>query len=118
MDRRLSVALAEAVLAVHVAAVMLNVFGLVAIPLGGWRGWRVVRRFWWRLLHVAATAAVAVQAVAGCACFLTLWQDALADLGTGRVRPSSGKRPLATAAARRPGICAILTRWREKRRGA
>ncbi len=84
MDRPLSVALAEAVLALHVGVILFNVFGLVAIPLGGWRGWRFVRRFWWRLLHVAAMAAVAVQAVGGRACFLTLWQDALAGLGTDR----------------------------------
>ncbi len=31
----------------------------------------------WRGLHVASLAVVAVQAVAGRACFLTLWQDAL-----------------------------------------
>lgn len=69
--------LAEIVLAVHVGIILFNVFGLVVIPIGGWRGWRFVRGFWWRALHVAAMAAVAVQAVAGRACFLTLWQGEL-----------------------------------------
>ena len=84
MDRQLFVALAEALLALHVGVILFNLFGLVAIPLGGWRGWRFVRGFWWRVLHVVAMAAVAVQAVAGRACFLTVWQDALARSEAGR----------------------------------
>jgi hypothetical protein len=70
--------LAIVILAVHVAVIAFNLFGLVAIPLGGWRGWRFVRVTWWRALHLAALAAVALQALFGRACFLTLWQDALA----------------------------------------
>lgn len=85
MDRQLSVALAEAVLALHVCVILFNLFGFVTIPLGGWRGWRFVCGFWWRLLHVVAMMAVAVQAVAGRACFLTLWQYALAGAGAGRM---------------------------------
>lgn len=84
MDRQLARTLAELVLAIHVVVILFNVFGLVAIPLGGWRGWRFVRIFWWRALHVAAMAVVAIQAVAGRACFLTLWQDALAGAGPAR----------------------------------
>jgi hypothetical protein len=71
--RRASVALAEAVLALHGGVILFNLLGLVAMPLGGWRGRRFVRGFWWRVSHVAAMSAVAVQAVAGRACFLTLW---------------------------------------------
>lgn len=67
----------------HVAVILFNVFGLVAIPAGAWFGWRFVRIFWWRALHVAAMAVVAVQAAAGRACFLTLWQDALAGEANG-----------------------------------
>lgn len=69
--------LADAVLALHVAIILFNVFGLIAIPLGAWCGWRFVRVAWWRLLHLLALAVVAAQAVAGRACFLTLLQDAL-----------------------------------------
>ena len=74
--------LAEAVLAAHLVVIGFNLFGLVAIPLGGWLGWRFVRVRWWRWLHVASMAAVAVQALAGRACILTLLQDRL-DGGPG-----------------------------------
>ena len=78
MPAGLAAIAADAVLAVHVAVILFNLFGLVAIPLGAWRGWRFVRIAWWRLLHVAALGAVAVQALFGRACFLTVWQAALA----------------------------------------
>jgi hypothetical protein len=77
MPASLAVALAEAVLALHVGVILFNVFGLLAVPLGGWRGWRFVRVAWWRYLHLGALTLVAVQAMIGRACFLTLWQDAL-----------------------------------------
>jgi len=44
-------------------------------------GWRGVRARWWRALHIASWAAVAVQAALGRACFLTLWQDDLTGAG-------------------------------------
>src|SRR5688572_32567372 len=69
--------LAAAVLALHFLVIGFNLFGLVAIPLGAWRGWDWVRIGWWRWLHVASLAVVALQAVAGRACFLTLWQGDL-----------------------------------------
>jgi hypothetical protein len=73
----MSPGLAEAVLAVHLVVIAFNVFGLVAIPLGGWLGWRWVRVRWWRWLHLASMALVAVQAVAGQACILTILQARL-----------------------------------------
>ncbi|KQW73249.1 hypothetical protein ASE17_09935 [Phenylobacterium sp. Root77] len=69
------------VLAVHLAVIAFNLFGLVAIPLGAWRGWAFVRVRWWRLLHVVSLAVVAAQALAGRACFLTLWQGELSGTG-------------------------------------
>ena len=83
MSAPLTMILAGAVLALHVGVILFNVFGLIAIPLGGWLGWRFVRVAWWRLLHLGAMAVVAVQALAGRACFLTLWQDALIGRGQG-----------------------------------
>ena len=86
MPAHTALALAALVLGVHAGVVLFNLFGMVAVPLGYWRGWRFVRVRWWRALHVAALAAVAGQALLGRACFLTLWQDAL--LGTpGRPTP-------------------------------
>jgi hypothetical protein len=81
--------LADAVLALHVGIILFNVFGLVVIPLGGWLGWRFVRVAWWRLLHLGAMAVVAMQALVGQACFLTLWQDALVGMGQGEPRSSN-----------------------------
>ena len=84
--------LADAVLALHLVVIAFNLFGLVATPLGAGLGWRFVRVRWWRWLHVASMTAVAVQALAGRACFLTLLQDEL------------------TGAARQPLIAAFIDR--------
>ena len=89
-------ALAEAVLAVHVGVILFNLFGLVAVPIGAVLGWRFVRVRWWRLLHLASWAVVALQALFGRACFLTLWQDAAMQAG-------------GTAATPRP----LVQRWVE-----
>ena len=69
--------MAELVLALHLAIIAFNVFGLVAVPVGALAGWRFVRVRWWRLLHLVSLAAVALQALLGRACFLTLWQGEL-----------------------------------------
>jgi hypothetical protein len=74
-------ALAQAVLGVHLVVIAFNVFGLVAIPLGGWLGWGWVRVRWWRWLHLASMAVVAVQAVIGQACVLTIIQSRLSGAG-------------------------------------
>ncbi len=73
-------ALAVLVLAVHLAVIAFNLFGLVAIPLGAWRGWAFVRVRWWRALHLASRAVVAL---------LALWK--LVPPNPSR-RPSSGRR--------------------------
>ncbi len=86
--------LAQAVLAIHLGVIAFNLFGLVAIPLGGWLGWRFVRGFWWRAAHLACLAVVALQAALGQACFLTLWQDALSG-------GASGRTPMIMAAINR-----------------
>ena len=73
--------LGQLVLAVHLVVIAFNVAGLVAVPLGAALGWRWVRVLWWRLLHLASLAVVALQAMLGRACFLTDWQDALTGGG-------------------------------------
>ncbi|MES3029827.1 MAG: DUF2784 domain-containing protein [Pseudomonadota bacterium] len=77
------VLLGGGVLAAHLAVIAFNLFGLVAIPLGAWRGWSFVRLRWWRLLHLASLAIVALQALVGRACFLTIWQDELSGGASG-----------------------------------
>ncbi len=76
-----------AVLAVHVAVIAFNVFGLVVVPLGFWLGWGFVRGFRWRAIHLALLFLVAVQALLGRACFLTIWQAALEGEGAGKTGP-------------------------------
>jgi len=94
MSPPLLAALALAVLAVHGAVIAFNVGGLIVIPLGAWRGWRWVRTRWLRALHLALLVVVALQALLGRACFLTLWQAALEQ--------SAGQ-----AASREP----LIARW-------
>ena len=72
-----SAPLADLLLVTHVAIVLFIVGGLVAIVLGGVLGWNWVRFFWWRVLHLAAMGFVAVGAVVGWICPLTVWEDAL-----------------------------------------
>ena len=75
------------ILAIHVAIILFNIFGLVAIPIGGWRHWRFVRSPVWRFVHILSLGVVALQAAVGRACFLTIWQDALTN-------GSQGSQPL------------------------
>jgi hypothetical protein len=72
---------AETVLAAHLVVIAFNLLGLAVIPLGAALGWRWVRVRWWRVLHIASWAVVALQATLGRACFLTLWQDRLSGAG-------------------------------------
>ena len=71
------VALADTILAIHLVIIAFNVAFLIGIPFGAWRGWRLIRVAWLRLLHLALMAIVAVQALAGRACILTIWQNDL-----------------------------------------
>lgn len=77
MNPKILVGLADAVFWLHVIVVLFNGFWLVMVPIGAWRSWKFVRVFWWRALHLAMLAVVAIQAVFGRACFLTLWQSDL-----------------------------------------
>lgn len=75
--------LAEAILGAHLVVIAFNVLGLIVIPAGAALGWDWVRLRWWRLLHLASWAIVALQAALGRACFLTIWQDAAMGQGGG-----------------------------------
>lgn len=73
---------ALSVLALHLAIIAFNVAGCVLIPIGAGRGWRWVRGFWWRLAHLLSLALVALQALLGRACLLTIWQGHAAGSAT------------------------------------
>ena len=73
---------ALSILILHFAVIAFNVGGCVLIPIGAWCRWRWVRNFWFRIAHLASLAVVALQAVMGRACFLTLWQSDLSGAAT------------------------------------
>ena len=76
---------AISVLALHLAIIAFNVAGCVLIPIGALLRWRWVREFWWRLAHLLSLAAVALQALLGRTCFLTIWQGDVS--GASHVQP-------------------------------
>lgn len=69
--------LADVVLAVHVAFVVFVVGGFAAILAGLARGAAWARSPFLRWGHFAAIVAVAVEALLGIACPLTVWEDTL-----------------------------------------
>jgi hypothetical protein len=74
--------LADSILVVHVAFVLFVVAGLPAIWLGAALHWRWVRSFAFRIAHLGAITFVALEAVAGIMCPLTVWEDALRGAST------------------------------------
>jgi hypothetical protein len=74
--------LADLILALHFAYVLFVVGGLALVWVGAWRGWRWVRNVWFRVLHVIAIGLVAIEALIGLACPLTVLEDWLRS-GTG-----------------------------------
>lgn len=77
--------LADAVLALHVAAVTFVVGGLILIVAGNLRGWPWVNRFGFRIAHLAAIAVVIAEAWFGAVCPLTsveMWLRAKARAST------------------------------------
>ncbi len=75
-------ALAQAVLALHMAIAAFIVLGTVAIPLGARFGSVIVRILWWRFAHLIAMGAVALQKLLGNSCFLSVWERRLVDIAS------------------------------------
>jgi len=75
--------LTDAVVLVHLAIVLFITGGLPLIYLGAACGWRWVRDWRWRLLHLGAIGFVAAESLAGIVCPLTIWEDALRGQGSG-----------------------------------
>ncbi len=69
--------LADALLIAHFALAAFIVGGLLVVWIGAALGWRWVRNRWFRYLHVAAIGVVAIEALLGYACPLTVWEDLL-----------------------------------------
>lgn len=77
--------LADVILVAHFALAAFISLGLVLIWLGIASSWQWIRQRGFRLLHLSAIVFVALEAVAGVVCPLTVWEDAL--------RQSSGEQP-------------------------
>lgn len=76
---------ADAVLALHVLFVVFVVLGQVLVLLGGALGWRFVRNFRFRVLHLLAIGVVVAQAWLGVLCPLTILEMELRDRAGGEV---------------------------------
>jgi len=77
--------MADALLIVHFLIAAFIVCGLPLTWLGFLCEWRWVRNPYFRYLHLGAIAFVALEALVGVACPLTVWEDAL----RGAARPES-----------------------------
>jgi hypothetical protein len=69
--------IADVVLVLHFLVVVFIVGGLVLTWAGFFLGWKWVGNPFFRYLHLAAIAFVALEALLGYACPLTVWEDAL-----------------------------------------
>lgn len=68
---------ADLLLVLHFAIVVFIAGGLVLTWIGAWLGWAWVRNRWFRYLHLGAIGFVALEALIGMTCPLTVWEDTL-----------------------------------------
>jgi hypothetical protein len=73
--------LADAILSVHFSFVLFIVGGFALISAGAALGWGWVRNRSFRAVHLGAILLVAAESLAGIACPLTVWEDALRRAG-------------------------------------
>src|SRR5512135_3763710 len=71
---------ADIVVVVHFCYVTFTVGGELAVLVGGALHWQWVRNIPFRVAHVAAVVLVAVEALAGTSCPLTVWEFRLRQL--------------------------------------
>ncbi len=69
--------LADLLVAIHVAYVSYILIGQSAIIVGAWRQWEWIHNRWFRITHLTAITIVALEALFGIACPLTVWEDRL-----------------------------------------
>ena len=72
--------LADLIVAIHSGYVAFVVVGQLLILVGLWRGWRWVRNWWFRVVHLVAISIVALEAVFDVACPLTTWERQLREM--------------------------------------
>ncbi len=81
--------LADSIVVVHFAYVAFVVLGLAAIVAGAALGWRWVRNFWFRAIHLLMIAVVVAESLGGVLCPLTDWEDRLRELAGEPNEPGS-----------------------------
>ena len=69
--------LADALLILHALIVFFNVGAVPVIWVGHFRGWKFVRAFSFRAVHVALIGLIVAESVLGVICPLTSWEDTL-----------------------------------------
>lgn len=72
---------ADLVVAIHVAYVAYVILGQFVIILAAPMNWKWARNPWFRFTHLLAIAIVAVEAIQGWPCPLTVWEGQLRELG-------------------------------------
>ena len=82
--------LADGILIVHALMVLFNVGALPVIWVGHFRGWRFVRNFSFRIIHLLLIGFVSAEALLGTICPLTTWEDELRTRGGGGARYEEG----------------------------
>ncbi len=76
--------LADLILVVHFGFMLFIVGGFALILAGAMLSWDWVRNRTFRLLHLTAIVLVAAESIAGVACPLTVWEDALRQTASAR----------------------------------
>src|SRR2546429_3650055 len=71
--------LADVVVAAHAGYVAFVILGQLLILVGWVLGWKWIRNFWFRLLHLLAIAIVAIESVATIMCPLTTLESYLRE---------------------------------------
>ncbi|WP_439623681.1 DUF2784 domain-containing protein [Gemmata sp.] len=71
---------ADLVVGIHLAYVAYVIFGQLLIIAGAALKWQWVRNPWFRYTHLLAIAIVAVEAIKGWPCPLTVWEGQLREL--------------------------------------
>ena len=66
--------IADLIVVIHLAYVIMVVGGLFVILIGGFLKWRFVRIFWLRAVHLAMILIVVLEALLGIVCPLTDWE--------------------------------------------
>lgn len=80
---------ADTLLIVHTLFVLFVVFGVLAIYVGHYLSWDLIRNYWFRVLHLAAVAFVILEAWIGIICPLTIWEMQLREIAGGETYSGS-----------------------------